>query len=434
MAKKHSSSVQVGKIHLIQRGERWSARWYDSAQKKPVTVALGVTKLSAALEEAERMNADLTAGRVPTVHRQARAVSAGDARPSQPAQFEAPAAAPLTVSQLMDALEKNREAADCKPSYLDWLKMHRKHVEREVGAMDITAVDRPLCQRVIAARKSTMRRGLIQYMRSLFNLALHDGIIFRSPMLGIRNRKACTALPIPYRGAKRVAQYLTQDQVAFYHKLYRRTPIELPFLIGCYAGLRITEILTLRWDDIDLANRTITVNIQEEWSPKNRRPRTVPIDDVLHAALSAVKGRSGLACPSPGGGKWPVGGPWDRFCVSQAMNRICEKASKNADLKKEFGRLVLHRGEAIEADPAPAEKDDAGVPIIAPGCHVWRHTFGVSCAMSGISIFEIQAYMGHSVITTTNIYAHYDPGRNHKKFSLTALRKPELPKQQDAAG
>ena len=34
----------------------------------------------------------------------------------------------------------------------------------------------------------------------------------------------------------------------------------LPLLIGYYTGLRISETFGLTWDDIDLENRTLTVN------------------------------------------------------------------------------------------------------------------------------------------------------------------------------
>jgi integrase len=41
--------------------------------------------------------------------------------------------------------------------------------------------------------------------------------------------------------------------------------------------------------------------------------------------------------------------------------------------------------------------------------HDLRHTFGTLCAASGIPVGDIQAYMGHSDVKTTQIYMHYAP-------------------------
>jgi integrase len=41
--------------------------------------------------------------------------------------------------------------------------------------------------------------------------------------------------------------------------------------------------------------------------------------------------------------------------------------------------------------------------------HDLRHTFGTLCAAEGIPVGDIQAYMGHSKVTTTEIYMHSAP-------------------------
>ena len=41
--------------------------------------------------------------------------------------------------------------------------------------------------------------------------------------------------------------------------------------------------------------------------------------------------------------------------------------------------------------------------------HDLRHTFGTLCAASGIPVGDIQTYMGHSHVQTTQIYMHHAP-------------------------
>jgi len=51
-----------------------------------------------------------------------------------------------------------------------------------------------------------------------------------------------------------------------------------------YTGLRIGELIHLRWVDVDLEKRVIHVRVQEEWKPKGKRDRLIP----LHPKVDAV--------------------------------------------------------------------------------------------------------------------------------------------------
>lgn len=52
-----------------------------------------------------------------------------------------------------------------------------------------------------------------------------------------------------------------------------------------WSGMRIGELINLRWKDIDLNQRVIHIRVQEEWKPKGRRDRTVPMHPKVEAAL-----------------------------------------------------------------------------------------------------------------------------------------------------
>ncbi|MEI6234173.1 MAG: site-specific integrase [Planctomycetota bacterium] len=69
-----------------------------------------------------------------------------------------------------------------------------------------------------------------------------------------------------------------------------------------WTGLRIGELENLRWSDVDLEKRVLHVRVQEDWKPKGRADRTVP----LHPRVEAVLKRQPIgmyAITSPGGGK-----------------------------------------------------------------------------------------------------------------------------------
>lgn len=51
-----------------------------------------------------------------------------------------------------------------------------------------------------------------------------------------------------------------------------------------WTGLRIAELINLRWSDIDLEKKVLHVRVQEEWKPKGRRDRVV----AMHPKVEAV--------------------------------------------------------------------------------------------------------------------------------------------------
>jgi site-specific recombinase XerC len=78
--------------------------------------------------------------------------------------------------------------------------------------------------------------------------------------------------------------------------------------IGLFAGLRMSEILALNWEEIDLCDRTITVQGRKA---KTRQRRVVTISDNLHdwLALSPTENElDRFGCRDSGDGitaAWP---------------------------------------------------------------------------------------------------------------------------------
>ena len=63
--------------------------------------------------------------------------------------------------------------------------------------------------------------------------------------------------------------------------------------------------------------------------------------------------------------------------------------------------------------------------------HDLRHTFAVWLAREGVSLQDIQAYMGHSSVVTTQIYSRYAPDTSRARMLAEAafggVRIPDSP-------
>ena len=77
-----------------------------------------------------------------------------------------------------------------------------------------------------------------------------------------------------------------------------------------------------------------------------------------------------------------------------------------------LGRMIwcFRESEGEQLDPSALHRrfararDKAGLPKLR--FHDLRHSFGSLCAQAGVPVVQIQSWMGHSSITTTQIYLH----------------------------
>ncbi|MDP9416263.1 MAG: site-specific integrase [Actinomycetota bacterium] len=153
-------------------------------------------------------------------------------------------------------------------------------------------------------------------------------------------------------------------------------------LAAATTGLRPSELLGLRWRDVDWAAQRIRVRnawVRAEHSAEGKSDlstrRSVPMTDRLAGELdrwsrrTEYSGERDLVFAHPQSGR-----PLDRSKVTRRFKSACE---------------------------------DASVPPIR--FHDLRHTFATRLAASGQPLRTLQEFLGHADAKTTQIYAHYAP-------------------------
>jgi len=154
------------------------------------------------------------------------------------------------------------------------------------------------------------------------------------------------------------------------------------------TGMRIGEILALRWKDIDFESNTINVNgsINVEYeraATKNGKTRTIPMSyelrDRLHNLMSPAAKMTELYIFARDDGK-----PYSVYAVSDALKKV----AKNLGITEH-----LH-------------------------WHKFRHTFASNIAMAGVNMRILQELMGHATILMTERYSHVDMESKHSAIQL----------------
>jgi integrase len=161
--------------------------------------------------------------------------------------------------------------------------------------------------------------------------------------------------------------------------LVRATPTELHktlFLTAAFTGLRMGELLALRWGEVDFAAETIRVvrsfTTGGESSPKSGKPRSVPMVVEVATALARL-------------------GQRERFTSDEDL--VFAGAAG--------GHLDSKEVRAIYK----AALTDAGLRNLR--FHDLRHTFGTRAVNKAESILELKEWMGHANVQTTMRYLHY---------------------------
>ena len=149
------------------------------------------------------------------------------------------------------------------------------------------------------------------------------------------------------------------------------------FAVAAFTGLRLGEILALRWEDVDFTRRLVHVRrnyvLKREDTPKSGKVRSVPLIDQAARALDALSRREHFT------------GENDHVFISATGDVV------NADRLRERYKAALAK---------------AGLKPLR--FHDLRHTFG-TLAVQAFPLSDVKAYMGHANIDTTMLYVHHVP-------------------------
>ena len=188
---------------------------------------------------------------------------------------------------------------------------------------------------------------------------------------------------------------LTVEQI---HAILREVPDQWNALFLCciLTGLRLGELLALRWCAVNLLSQTLTVEFSlwrgQFVAPKTEdSQRTLHIPDLLLEALLAHRQKSSFTTPGD-------------LVFCRADGSPCDPDH----LRREVLYPVMERA-GIERSPR------------SHGFHLFRHTAGSLIHRETNSIKLAQQQLGHSKLSTTaDIYVHPDAAEAKKAAEALA--------------
>lgn len=215
------------------------------------------------------------------------------------------------------------------------------------------------------------RGRLISALRSFFKFLAEEGLIEVNPAQRLSGPKAPRALP-GFLDQEEIRRLVSAPRGSGPFKLRDRAMLELLYA----SGLRVSELLDLTFAQINMEAGFIRP------SGKGGKERLALFGDEARAALEAYFefGRPALAGPVSGG----------RLFLNRRGGRLS---------RQYFWRLIGRYAAEAGLDPNR----------VSP--HVLRHSFATHLLNRGADLRAVQMMLGHSDISTTEIYTHLSKER-----------------------
>jgi integron integrase len=278
-------------------------------------------------------------------------------------------------------------------SYIGWIKrfiyfINKQH-PKEVGAQEVKA---------FLTMLATKRNVAINTQKSALNALNFLYAKYFKQELGDLGFSLATRQRI-------LPTVLTKDEVKLIiNQLSGRNRLILELMYG--SGLRVSECLRLRVQDVDLEHGAL--DIRDSKGHKDRRTILSPrLNESLRKSIKEAidiqkeDSKSGIGCSLPYalGRKYPNAHkspmwafifPSSGYCAHPVTGEYCRHHLHYTVVRKVLKKAV----------------SDAGIVNKRVKTHTFRHSFATHMLADGADIRTVQELLGHNSVETTQIYTH----------------------------
>lgn len=273
-------------------------------------------------------------------------------------------------------------SSDCAAEYEIIYRNHLKSLD-SMELKDIRPLDIRAC---VNSGKSQNRKRKIHFLlHRIFDEAVINDYLDFNPSDKLRP---------PKRISKEVQCFTSAEVNSILEDVYNdRTALMIAIVL--HTGLRRGELLALTWEHINFDERYILVcqsvvrgenGFYVNETTKSRKDRIIPMNDYSYELFKIQYGSVG----------WGICSPYVFPGKDPARPLSFKSYAK-------YYKAYLQK---------------KGIRYLTP--HKLRHTFGTFCLRSGADVETVRQLLGHSDITTTQIYVHSD--ELHKAQALKNLK------------
>jgi site-specific recombinase XerD len=269
----------------------------------------------------------------------------------------------LTLSQFRDRYLEYRKPRKAKNTCISDMKALNSLVKclGDVYLQSISLAkieDEFVSVRLERVKPGTVNNEL-RHLKAAFNHAVDREYVESNPFLKVKLLKV----------TKSGSQFFSVEELRKLDKVIDREDYQQIMWMLVLTGMRIGELLDLKWKNIYLEQRLIRIH------GKGDKVRIVGISDDLLSIVQGITRYENSEFVFPG-------------------LQFISQTEKSAYGKRSYSHLRRKFSEYL---------DQAG---IQGSFHKFRHTFASLMLMRGVSGRAVQMLLGHESITTTELYTH----------------------------
>ena len=281
--------------------------------------------------------------------------------------------------------------------FVTWMQEHRPKAK---AVRDVTAADAAtfVASLKAAGRSPGTVNKYIALLRLVFRVLRKPAHLSANPFDDVRRLRDVvhSRRELTIEELRKVCSSATGD-------------LRVMLALGMYTGLRLGDVATLRWGEVDLARKIIR-RVPRKTARRSGKPVLIPIYPDLQRVLEEIEGAHG-----------------EYVLPTTAEDYLANRT-------RITGRVQSHFKACGISTAMPAAAVVSGKRGEVPRCrvavevgfHSLRHSFVSLCRAAGAPLSVVESIVGHSSPAMTRHYTH--TGEEASAAAIASLPRMEEPK------
>ena len=311
----------------------------------------------------------------------------------------------ITLDAYFEEWEKSRIGVIKDSSLKINRSKYNNHIKPVLGKTKIQKIEKrevvKLQQDLSKKLSASMTNGVIVVLKTVLNAAIDDEIIVKNPAANVKPLRTDDRP----KASETIHRALTrEEQQAF----IRESKTEWLYEFFCFSlctGMRLNEIMALKWRDIDYINNVIHVSKTVSWKegggieetlPKSdTSKRDIPMNDTIKKVLQMQRTKMSLVYGEIYAGKMD-----NNVFIGSNGAKAVASATVSFSINSVLKRL---RQQGIEIERFTH--------------HAFRDTFATRYIEEGGNMQTLQKILGHSSLAmTADLYTHVLPNTKQQEM------------------
>ncbi|NLT51830.1 MAG: tyrosine-type recombinase/integrase [Ignavibacteria bacterium] len=249
--------------------------------------------------------------------------------------------------------------------YVRSVKLSFDMLIKFTGDIPLNRLDLRTLDKFINTTFARAQKAAALYYRTLkaaFSKAVVWEYLTENPLKKIKSPKVVKQLPV----------FITLTELQLIIANTQEQYLKDLFLAAFYTGMRLGELVNMKWDWIDLNQNIITIQCSEIFTTKSKKERIVPISPTL------------------------------KNCLMNRLPKILA-ISKNEFVFTRCPEIKLNEDFVSKKFKEVIRELDFNDKI---HFHTLRHSFASLLVQRGVSLYIVKELLGHESLVTTQIYSH----------------------------